>query len=70
MANAWRIEAGDVVHYKRADGRWCFAKCIVVTDQSHTTLAIVNSDGSRTALNAGGAVAKRTASGQTNVWRP
>lgn len=79
MANAYRIEVGDMVSYltplivepPEIKPRWRAAKVTAVTDQDNLVLAYVGSDGSRVAINAGIAVPRRThAAGETNVWRP
>jgi hypothetical protein len=81
MSNAYRVAAGNYVLYLPAhnsvsnpndtfDVRWRSAYVVSVTDQSNLVLAVHRSDGSFVNLNAGEAVPKRTAHGQTNVWRP
>ncbi len=70
MPNAYRVAVGDTVHYLAASPvRWRVAKVTGVVSQTSLNLAIVNRDSTRTALNAGAAVAKRTSGTQTNVWR-
>jgi len=73
MTNAYRVVAGKDVDYIDAIRRWRIAKVTAVTDQNNVVLAYVNSDGSRTAINGGVAVPRRSSRGsnsQTNVWRP
>lgn len=84
MANAYRAIAGKYVAYlpphnagthpsDTFDVRWRAVRISSVTDQAHVILEIITwPAGVRTVtlLNAGTAVAKRTAHGQTNVWRP
>jgi hypothetical protein len=70
MANAYRVAAGKYVHYYNAAGKRHTAKITSVTSQSSVILALVTSTNTRVALNAGVTVPKRTAHGQTNVWRP
>lgn len=70
MANAYVIKLGDNVSYITAGARWQSAKVTAVTDQNNLVLAVVDSNRSRVALNGGVAVARRTSSTQTNVWRP
>lgn len=69
MANAYRVTAGLNVSYFNGV-KWLAAKITSVVSQTSCVLAVCNANGSRTALNSGTAVAKRTAHGQTNVWRP
>lgn len=70
MANAYRAVAGKYVHYYNAAGKRHVAKITSVVSQTSLILALVTSTNTRVALNAGVAVPKRTAHGQTNVWRP
>jgi hypothetical protein len=70
MANAYVIRLGDDVSYLTSAARWLSAKVTAITDQNNLVLAIVNSDRSRSAVNGGVAVPRRTTGTQTNVWRP
>lgn len=69
------LVAGDRVSYlPTASGgnnytRWRAAIVVSVTDQNNLVLGIKNADGSITNLNGGVAVARRTSSTQTNVFR-
>lgn len=75
MANSYRLRVGKEVDYlspfvtQSSDVRWRTAKITAVTDQNNIVLAIVNQNGTRTALNGGAAVPRRTSPTQTNVWR-
>lgn len=62
------IKVGSRVSYLTTAGRWKSAKVTSVTDQSNLVLAIVLLNGSRTALNGGVAVPKKTSTVGTNVW--
>jgi hypothetical protein len=62
------LKAGGRISYLSSAGRWTSAKITSVTDQSNLVLAIVNLNGSRTALNGGVAVPKKTSTVGTNVW--
>lgn len=70
MANASVVRLGSNVSYLTAGAKWISAKVTSITDQSNLVLAVVESNRSRTALNGGVAVARRTSGTQTNVWRP
>lgn len=74
MANAYRVAVGKYVSYlPTASVRWRAVRIASVVDQTHAVLEIESwQTGSKvvTQLNGGVAVAKRTAHGQTNVWRP
>lgn len=76
MANAYRVQEGQWVSYlspfvtKQSDVRWRAVKITDVVDQDNLMLSIVESDGTRTPINGGVAVSRRTSSTQTNVWRP
>jgi hypothetical protein len=75
MANAYRVAAGKYVSYMHPSNpvRWQVVRIASVVDQTHCVLEIESfQTGTKvvTALNSGVAVAKRTAHGQTNVWRP
>lgn len=71
MALDYVVRVGDNVSYLSASPvRWRSAKVTAVTDQNNVVLAIVLSNRTRSALNGGVAVAKRTTGTQTNVWRP
>jgi len=64
------MKVGHWVSYLAASPiRWRAAKITSVTDQDNLVLALVNGDGSTTALNGGVAVPRRTGPTQTNVWR-
>ena len=62
------LKVGGRVSYLRSTGKWSSAKITAVTDQSNLVLAIVLLNGSRTALNGGVAVPKKTSTVGTNVW--
>ena len=83
MANAYKIKLGMMVDYlhpiptgtptdaeKRAACRWQSVKVVGIVSQNSLNLSYVNANGTRTPINAGAAIAKRTAHGQTDVWRP
>jgi hypothetical protein len=70
MANASVVRLGSNVSYLTPGAKWVSAKVTSITDQSNLVLAIVNSDRTRSAINGGVAVARRTTGTQTNVWRP
>ena len=73
MVNAQKVKVGDLVRYRKTDGRWTAAKVTAVTSQTAVKLAIVNPNGTRTALNAGADVARAPINvyqlGTTNVWK-
>lgn len=73
MAQAQRVRVGDLVRYRKADGRWTAAKVTAVTSQTAVKLAIVNPNGSRTALNGGTDVTRAPVNvyqlATTNVWK-
>jgi hypothetical protein len=63
------IVVGSRVSYLSAAGRWKSAVVTTVSSQTSLILAIVLANRTRSALNGGVAVAKRTTGTQTNVWR-
>lgn len=73
MANAQKVKLGDLVRYRKADGRWTAAKVTAVTSQTAVKLAIVNPNGTRTALNGGADITRAATNihllGTTNVWK-
>jgi hypothetical protein len=70
MANASVVRVGSNVSYLTAGAKWTSAKVTAVTDQSNLVLAIVTSTRTRSPVNGGVAVPRRTTGTQTNVWRP
>lgn len=80
--NPGTIQVGDWIHYLnpppggetdpeliRRAIRWRAAKVTTVVSQISLNLAIVEKNGTRTPINGGVPVAKRTSATQLNVWR-
>jgi hypothetical protein len=74
MTKAAKVQAGDNVSYLDASpapsARWRAAKVVSVTDQNNLVLAFITNTGTRSPINGGVAVPRRTTGTQTNVWRP
>jgi hypothetical protein len=73
MANATKVSLGDVVHYRKTDGRWIPAYVTAVTSQTAVKLAVRNNVGTKVALNGGADVNKAVNNirdlATTNVWK-
>jgi hypothetical protein len=73
MANATKVAVGDIVRYRKANGRWISAYVTAVTSQTAVKLAVRNNTGTKIALNGGADVTKATNNiyqlATTNVWK-
>lgn len=73
MANAYRIEVGDMVSYLTDEDqpRWRAVKVTGVVSQTSLNLAYVSMTGARIAINGGVPVTKwDRLNPTTNAWRP
>jgi hypothetical protein len=73
VPNATKVAVGDVVRYRKANGRWILATVTAVTSQTAVKLAVKDSTGTKVALNSNLDVTKAANNihqlATTNVWK-
>jgi hypothetical protein len=69
MANAWKLQPGQLITYIGAGGKRSVARVATVVNQTTATLRVRNQANTAwLSLNGGANISKRSAANQTNVW--